>query len=107
MSDNPEIQATLCHLRHSIKVETPFNVDRFENLLAAHPNQPFVKSVVKGLQEGFWPFDEGDWDLESKEVHDNYSVEIQDLEAIRAFRDKEMDLGRWSGFSLTRIFTLE
>lgn len=94
---NPEIQSTLQHLSRFIKVKTPFNTDRFENLLIDHPNQPFVKSVMKGLREGFWPFDEGEWNLESKEFHQNYSVEDQDLEAIRAFRDKEISLGRWSG----------
>ena len=95
--NNAEIQSTLLNLNQYIKVETPFNVDRFENLLADHPNQPFVRSVMKGLREGFWPFDEGEWDLESNTFRQNYSDEIQDLDAIRAFRDKEVGLGRWSG----------
>jgi hypothetical protein len=94
--NNPEIQATLLHLNQYIKVDTPFNVNRFENLLADHPNQPFVKSVMKGLREGFWPFDEGEWNLESKEFRQNYAVEDHDLAAIRAFRNKEVNLGRWS-----------
>jgi hypothetical protein len=94
--NNLEIKSTLRHLGQYIKVETPFNVDRFENLLADHPNQPFVKSVMRGLREGFWPFDEGEWALESKEFRQNYSVEDQDLTAIRAFRDKEIKLERWS-----------
>ena len=51
---------------------------------------------MKGLREGFWPFDEGKWDLESKDFRQNYAVEDQDLTAIRAFRDKEIGLGRWS-----------
>ena len=38
------------------KIVTPINVDRFESLLATHPNQPFVKSVCNGLRIGFWPF---------------------------------------------------
>jgi hypothetical protein len=95
--NNPEIHSTLLYLNRYIKVETPFNIDRFENLLATHPNQPFVKSVMKGLREGFWPFNEGEWDLEMKEFRQNYSVEDHDLAAIRAFRDKEVNLGRWSG----------
>jgi hypothetical protein len=96
LMNNPEVQATLRHLDQSLKVETPFNVDRFESLLADHPNQPFVKSVMKGLREGFWPFDEGDWDLNSSDFRQNYASEIQDLDAIRAFRDKEVGLGHWS-----------
>jgi hypothetical protein len=95
--NDAEIQSTLSHLDQYIKVETPFNVDRFENLLADHPNPPFVRSVMKGLREGFWPFDEGEWNLELDEFRPNYASEDQDLDAIRAFRDKEVDLGRWSG----------
>lgn len=50
----------------------------------------------KGLREGFWPFDEGDWKLELEEIIGNYSTREPDLEAIRAFRDKELLAGRWS-----------
>jgi hypothetical protein len=41
---------------HLFKLVTPINVDRFEQLLEGHPNQPFVKSVCTGLREGFWPW---------------------------------------------------
>jgi len=51
---------------------------------------------MTGLREGFWPFDEGDWKIESEEIPENYSSEEIDLEAIQAFRDKEVGLGRWS-----------
>lgn len=37
------------------KIVTPFKVDLIEKLLLKHPNQPFVKSVIKGLRVGFWP----------------------------------------------------
>ena len=47
--ENPEIQSTLRYLDKYIKVETPFNIDCFESLLIDHPNQPFVKSVMKVL----------------------------------------------------------
>lgn len=47
-------------MRNHIRVETPFDINHFEHLLTDHPNQPFVLSVMKGLQEGFWPFDEGE-----------------------------------------------
>ena len=94
--EDPTIQASLRSLGGSVKVETPFNVDRFENLLHDHPNQPFVRSVMKGLREGFWPFDEGEWKLELEEVVGNYASDDIDLAAIRAFRDKEVAAGRWS-----------
>jgi hypothetical protein len=37
-------------------IVTPINVDRFEELLVDHPNQPFVKSVCRALRHGFWPW---------------------------------------------------
>ena len=37
-------------------VDTPINVDEFEDLLSGHPNPLFVNSVVKGLRDGFWPW---------------------------------------------------
>ena len=95
--DDPVIQASILALGDSIKVETPFDVDEFELLLTDHPNQPFVQSVMRGLREGFWPFDEGEWKAELEELPpDNYASDPQDIEAICAFRDKEIAAGRWS-----------
>jgi hypothetical protein len=93
--NDPAIQASLAALDGYIKVDTPFNVDKLESMLHDHPNQPFVKSVMSGLRNGFWPFDEGEWETELKTI-ENYSTEEADLEAIRAFRDKEILAGRWS-----------
>ncbi|KAG6863771.1 hypothetical protein C0993_010398, partial [Termitomyces sp. T159_Od127] len=90
LMDNPVYQSTLEALKDSIHVETPFDVDRFEKLLTDHPNQPFVRSVMRSLREGFWPFDEGEnWLLDGDNPLDNYATEEQDLAAIRSFRDKE------------------
>ena len=83
-------------MRDFIRVETPFNVDRFEAMLYDHPNQPFVKSVMRGLREGFWPFDEGNWKDDHEDTIKNYSTKEEDLEAIRAFRDDEIQARRWS-----------
>jgi hypothetical protein len=77
-------------------VETPFNVDKFKLLLADHPNQLFVQSVMQGLCEGFWPFDEGEWKIELEEVIPNYASSAEDAEAIRAFCNHEITTGRWS-----------
>ena len=79
-----------------IKVDTPFDVDQFEHLLRDHPNQPYVKSVMDGLRNGFWPFDEGEWSDELSDVSGNYASEDLDLNAIRLFRDKELSADRWS-----------
>ena len=94
--DDPIIQESICSLGDTIKVDTPFNVDKFELLLTDHPNQPFVRSVMKGLREGFWPFDEGDWKAELEEVVPEYESNPEDAEAIRAFRDREIAAGHWS-----------
>jgi hypothetical protein len=83
-------------LGDAIKVETPFDVDKFELLLVDHPNQPFVHSVMKGLHEGFWPFDEGEWKIELEEVSPEYESSPEDAEAIHAFRDREIAAGQWS-----------
>ena len=83
-------------MRDYIRVETPFNVDRFEAMLYDHPNRPFVQSVMSGLREGFWPFDEGNWKDDHEDVIKNYLTKEEDLEAIRAFRDDEIQARRWS-----------
>lgn len=38
------------------RITTPINVNRFEELLSDHPNQPFVESVCRALRQGFWPW---------------------------------------------------
>jgi hypothetical protein len=94
--EDPSIKSSILALAGSIKVETPFNVDKFELLLEDHPNKPFVKSVMKGLREGFWPFDEGDWKVELEEILPDYEADPEDAAAIQAFRDREISAGRWS-----------
>jgi len=94
--NDPIIQKTLDSLHGYVKVDTPFDVGKLETLLYDHPNQLFVKSVIRGLREGFWPFDEGDWKLEEREIVKNFTDDETDLEAIRAFRDRELAAGRWS-----------
>ena len=80
----------------AIKVNTPFNIDKFELLLSDHLNQPFVQSVIKGLCEGFWPFDKGDWKVELEEVTPDYESNPEDAEAICVFHDCEIAAGHWS-----------
>jgi len=53
---NPVVMNTINENRHLFDIVTPIFVDRFEELLESHPNQPFVKSVCCGLHEGFWPW---------------------------------------------------
>jgi hypothetical protein len=94
--DDPILSDTIKSLGNAIKVETPFDVDKFESFLVDHPNRPFVNSVMKGLREGFWPFDESEWKIELEEITENYKMDDTDLKALREFRDRELAAGRWS-----------
>ena len=79
-------------------VDTPINVDHFENLLIRHPNPPFVKSILRGLREGFWPWA----DTRIGEYPDTLDESLGDprdqreLDFICAQRDKEIEMGRFS-----------
>ena len=53
---NPIVTKTIKENPHLFDIITLIFIDRFENLLDSHPNQPFVKSVCRGLREGFWPW---------------------------------------------------
>jgi hypothetical protein len=96
LPDDPTSQATVNSLGDSIRVDAPFDVNKFELLLSDHPNQPFVQSVMKGLREGFWPSDDCEWKVEVEEIVDNYPTDPQDLDQIHAFRDEEIIASRWS-----------
>ena len=93
--EDPAIRSSLSELRGFINTDTPFDVDKLELFLSGHPNQPFVRSIIRSLREGFWPFDDGDWD-EDLENMGNYSSEELDLSPIRSFRDKECEARHWS-----------
>lgn len=94
--DNLTLAKSITSLGDAIKVDTPFDVDKFELLLTDHPNRPFVDSVMKGLREGFWPCDEGEWKAELEEVTSNYPMDDADLKTVQEFRDREQAAGRWS-----------
>jgi len=84
------------------KITTPIKVDAFEKHLKDHPNQPFVKSVVRSLKNGFWPFAntsdptfpttyDGSRQRQSTTRKDSDKAKF-----IRQQRDEEVELGRWS-----------
>ena len=53
---NPIVSKTVTDHPDLFQVNTPINVDVFEDLLKFHPNPDFVRSVCAGLREGFWPW---------------------------------------------------
>lgn len=53
---NPVSSKTIAENPDLFKIVTPIKADKLQNLLHDHPNQNFVKSVITGLKEGFWPW---------------------------------------------------
>ena len=53
---HPVVLNTIARNPLLFKLITPINIEVFELLLLSHRNQPFIKSVLTGLREGFWPF---------------------------------------------------
>jgi hypothetical protein len=53
---NAVVMRTIDSHPNLFKIVSPINIDCFKSLLASHPNCLFVKSVCKGLREGFWPW---------------------------------------------------
>lgn len=82
-----------CFRKGLIKVDTPFNLDWLETYLADHPNKPYVRSVLDGCHNGFWPLDDGDWEDSKQPILSNYVSEQIDIDAICAFWDKEIAAG--------------
>jgi hypothetical protein len=68
--NNPITSKTILLNPTLFQIITPINVDCFESFLVTHPSQPFIKSVCKGLREGFWPwadtFIEGFFDMHNE-----------------------------------------
>jgi hypothetical protein len=83
---------------HLFPIVTPINVDCFEELLATHPNQPYVKSVCTALREGFWPWADTHTD-EYPITHDNSDRPLKSEKErlfLREQRDVELSRGRYS-----------
>lgn len=77
------------------RIVTPINVERFEWYLRPHPNRAFVESVIRGLREGFWPYAKGS-DFGSSIVMPNHPTVAQDMDILRAARDRELEMERFS-----------
>ena len=83
---------------HLFEIITPIKVNRFQELLSRHPNQPTVRSVCRSLRDGFWPC--------ANTHHETYPVTWDNshrpikTDAERNFLesqiDKEVAAGRYS-----------
>ena len=95
---NSVVAKTINDNPHLFDIVTPIFVDRFEELLKPHPNQPFVFSVCRGLREGFWPWA----DTHIGEYPDTLDYSLPDpdnpdeAEFLRNQRDHEIFKGRFS-----------
>ena len=80
------------------KIITPVKISRLKQLLASHPNQPFVNSLVRSLQDGFWPW--ADTSREPLEITRNNNRHREwaadELEFIQATCQEEEAAGRFS-----------
>jgi hypothetical protein len=96
--DDENVKKTIRENPHLFKIVTPIRVNVFEAYLSSHPNQPFVKSVCKGLREGFWPWARTPCagypitNDESKPM----SLDTKKADFLRAQRDSEVAKGRFS-----------
>jgi hypothetical protein len=54
--DNLDAVSTIRDHPQLFQIVTPIEVNKFEELLATHPNQAFVQSVCTSLRDGFWPW---------------------------------------------------
>lgn len=92
---NETNNATIANNPHLFHVSTPINIDRFQELLATHPNQPFVQSVITGLREGFWPC--ADTTREDYPVtHDAHIGTTTDNDE-KQFLEKQIEMERGKG----------
>ena len=97
---NKVARKTIAQNPDLFKITTPIKVEAFEKNLKDHPNQPYVKSVVRGFKKGFWPWantDDSalpttyDGSLLRKPITDRNKANF-----IREQRDEEVALERWS-----------
>lgn len=97
--DNQVTLATINSYPHLFRITMPVKVKRFNQLLSSHPNQPLVRSVCEGLEEGFWP-----WAVTEHSsapvIVDNASLQkVKDpkhLQFIQEQRNEEIALRRFS-----------
>jgi len=53
---NLSVNKTLSSYPELFEVVIPIKLPVLEQMMRSHPNQAFVKSILEGLQSGFWPW---------------------------------------------------
>ena len=95
---NPVVNKTIADNPSLFKIITPINIDKFEQLLSNHPNQPFVASVCQGLRTGFWPAADTQIGVypDTHDEHTGTPSNDRCAEFLRQQRDDEIAKGRFS-----------
>ncbi|EGG11151.1 uncharacterized protein MELLADRAFT_92398 [Melampsora larici-populina 98AG31] len=101
LEEDEDAAFALKRFHYLFTIQTPFNIDKMEQLLKFHPNQPFVKSAIKGLREGFWPSSR----LPSSEIVDipNHKTCFENQELLEKQCEEEIAKGRYSEEFLTLL----
>lgn len=94
LEEDPCAKYALLQYKKLFSIECPIDVDIFEFLLSDHPNQEFVKYVILGLKQGFWPMS----DIPSNKtvIVQNHKVCNECPEILEKARDEEIKAGRYS-----------
>ncbi|KAL6307555.1 hypothetical protein BKA93DRAFT_713930, partial [Sparassis latifolia] len=95
---NSAVNATLVKYPDLFTIVTLIDVDHFKSLLYDHPNPDFVRSVCRGLREGFWPWADTHAAV-YPEIWDEKRPAILDPKAMRFLcdlRDTELAANHWS-----------
>lgn len=97
---NQVARKTIAENPDLFKIVSPIKVEPFEKQLKDHPNQPYVKSVVRALKNGFWPWaDTSDNPLPTTYDGSRLGQPITDkgkADFVQQQRDEEIALERWS-----------
>ena len=79
------------------KITCNINIKKFTELLRDHPNQPFVRSVIAGLTEGFWPWAEQQDGYPTTHCEPQHPPrDDRERDFFISQRGKEIEAGRFS-----------
>lgn len=94
LESDPRAAYALSQYEGLFSIVSPVDADMFEFLLSNHPNQPFVRSVVRGLRGGFWPM--CDIPSDSISFTPNHKVCDEAPDLLSAACAEEVAAGRYS-----------
>ena len=95
---NQVARKTIAQNPDLFKIVSPIKVDAFKQELKDHPNQPFVKSVIRALKNGFWPWADTSTlptTYDGSGLRGPITNKVK-VAFIRRQRDEEIELDRWS-----------